>query len=220
MIKTLAIKELRESAGLVALAALGMAWVVLRSMGYNLTSMLIWYPEEDTHIAFLNDGFYHWTSYVVGALAVLLGLKQSAWELQHGAYHFILYRPIPRRLLMLIKLVVGIVLIILLVALAILVYGTWAATPGNRAAPFAWSMTGDSWLLACALPIIYVGGFLSGIRPARWFGTRLLPLLSAMFYVTFVLTLADYWWVQIPLILIGYAAFLAAIGYCTRSRDY
>lgn len=220
MIKALAIKELRESAGLVALAALGMGWVVLRSMGYYLTSTFTWYSHQGNQIAFVYDGFYYWTTCVAGALAILLGLKQSAWELQHGTYRFVLYRPFPRRLLMSIKLVVGVVLMIFLLAVSIIVYGLWAATPGNRAAPFAWSMTSDAWLLACTMPIVYLGGFLSGIRPARWFGTRLLPLLSVMLYVAFVLTLVDYLWLQVPLILLGYVVLLATIDYYARSRDF
>ena len=31
------------------------------------------------------------------------------------------------------------------------------------------------WLL---MPLVYLGAFASGIRPARWFGSRLLPLVG------------------------------------------
>ena len=36
-------------------------------------------------------------------------------------------------------------------------------------------MTESEWCVWLSLPVAYLGAFLSGVRPARWFGTRLLP---------------------------------------------
>ena len=42
-------------------------------------------------------------------------------------------------------------------------------------------MTAWAWQLWLCMPLVYLGAFLSGIRPARWFGTRLMPLVAAGF---------------------------------------
>ena len=114
-----------------------------------------------------------------GALAVSLGFKQSAWELWHSSYYFLLHRPASRTRIFGTKLAVGIGAGWVLTAAIVLLFGAWAATPGNSAAPFFWSMTGTAWRIWFALPVLYLGAFLSGIRPGRWFGSRLIPLVTA-----------------------------------------
>jgi hypothetical protein len=152
-------------------------------------------------------------------LAVLLGFKQSAWELQHNTFYFLLHRPMSRRLVFAIKLTVGTLLIFSMLAVAIVIYGSWAAVPGHLSAPFEWSMTLDSWMLTAMLPLVYLGSFLSGIRPGRWFGTRLFPLVAACLLVFFV-GMLPFSWLQIPLLVAGYAFWLIAIDYYTQTRDY
>ncbi len=218
MIKALAIKELRESIGIVVVAALGMAWTVLSCMGKNPLAGFISFNYND-FIAFLGDGFYTWSVFFCGALAVLLGLKQSAWELRHNTFYFLLHRPMSRRLVLAIKLTVGALLIFSVLAVAIVIYGSWAAVPGHLAAPFEWSMTLESWILAAVLPLVYLGAFLSGIRPGRWFGTRLAPLAGAIVLVLFACIL-PFWWLQLPVLLLGYVSWLVAIDYYSQTRDY
>ena len=77
------------------------------------------------------------------------------------------------------KLLVGVAVYLVCAAAAILVYAWWAATPGTHASPFEWSMTVPIWKVWITMPLLYLGAFLSGIRPARWVGTRLLPLAAA-----------------------------------------
>jgi hypothetical protein len=220
MIKALAIKELRESAGLAALAVLGMAWVVMKCMGRDPLQIFFGSFMTTNHLAFVTgDGFYDWAAIAIGAFAILLGLKQSAWELQHGTYYYLLHRPMSLRLMFAVKLAVGASLVVAVLSAAILIYGAWAAMPGHLSAPFEWSMTLDSWILAAALPLVYLGAFLSGIRPGRWFGTRLAPLAGAIFLVLFVCIL-PFWWLQLPVLLLGYVSWLAAIDYYSQTRDY
>ena len=208
MIKALAIKELRESLGITAIAALGMVWTVTCCM------------YDTNHIAFVGDGFFYWSAILVGVFAVMLGFRQSAWELHHNTFSFLFHRPLSRRLILAIKLMVGALLVFSVLAVAIVIYGSWAATPGHLPAPFEWSMTVDSWKLACTLPLIYLGAFLSGIRPGRWFGTRLLPLAAACLLVLFV-SILPFRWPQIPLLVAaGYTFWLIAIDYYTQTRDY
>lgn len=224
MIKALAIKELRESAGVTAIAAIGMTWVIGRCMGVNpirnLIPQLLGGAYGTSHAAFLGDNFYVTAILFIGGLAVFLGLKQSAWEVHHNTFCFLLHRPMSRRLILLTKLVVGALIVFGMMAAAILIYGAWAATPGNLAVHFEWSMTTDAWLLAITLPLVYLGGFLSGIRPGRWFGTRLIPLAAATVWALIVTTLVAFWWLQLPLLVFGYVCGLVAIDYYMQSRDY
>lgn len=219
MIKALAIKELRESLGLAALAVLGMAWLVMSGMGRNPLLMIISYRYNTHHIAFIGDGFYGWSWTFLGVLAILMGFKQSAWEIHHNTLYFLFHRPISRRQVLAVKLGIGVMLIVTILAAAILIYGAWAAVPGHLSAPFDWSMTLDTWQLAVVLPLVYLGAFLSGIRPGKWFGTRLAPL-AAMIAILAIVVNVPFWWLRWPVIIISYAALLSAIDSYTQSRDY
>jgi ABC-type transport system involved in multi-copper enzyme maturation permease subunit len=219
MIKALAIKELRESWGLAALAALGMLWVVLSGMGRNPLQMLVGQQFDTHHIAFITDDFYGWSWTVLGILAVLLGFKQSAWEVHHNTFYYLFARPISRRQVLALKLGIGVLLIAALLSVAILVYGAWASTPGNLSAPFEWSMTWDSWQLLAVLPLVYLAAFFSGIRPGRWFGTRLAPLAAVILILT-ILVNVPFWWLFWPVLIIGYTMVLTSIDYYTQTRDY
>ena len=219
MIKALAIKELRESAGLVTLAALGMAWVVLSGMGRNPLQMFIEHNYTTHHLAFIGDSFYADSMSVVGLFAVLLGFKQTVWELHRNTFSFLLHRPLSRQKILAIKLTIGGLLTFGLLAVAILTYGLWANTPGNSIVPFQWSMTAESWRLAQSLVLIYLGAFLSGIRPGRWFGTRLLPLAGAIL-VAISTNILVFWWLRLPALGIAIAGWLVAIDSYAQTRDY
>jgi hypothetical protein len=220
MIKALAIKELRESAGLSVVAALGLAYVVLICMAKNPLYLFLGGGIHNTnHLAFIGDGFYAGSMFVVGLFAALLGLKQSAWEVYHNTFYFLFHRPLSRRIMLATKLAVGGLLTFGLLAAAIGIYGNWAAIPGHLAAPFEWSMTTDSWWLALLLVLVYLGGFLSGIRPGRWFGTRLAPLLGAMIVAIFV-GVIEFWWLQLPVLAMAYVFWLVTIDHYAQNRDY
>jgi len=220
MLKALAIKELRESAGLVALAVIGMVWTVSDLMGYSFTGSLFGYNDYGKdYFAFLNDNFTTRATIFVGGLAIALGLKQSAWELGRETYYFLLHRPIERWKVIATKLLVGLVLVLCVLAEPIVWYGWWAATPGKRAVPFEWSMALDAWKLALTLPLVYLGAFLSGMRPGQWFGTRLVPLIAAILFVVLANQI-PLWWLALPVMLIGYGCALTAISYYTQTRDY
>lgn len=217
MWKQLAIKELHESLAVMAVAVLVMIWVVGRYMGVNF--LPLGEIQSGYILPFVSDGFNSWLLGVMGAVAVALGLKQSAWESGTSTYAFLLHRPVSRRSVFSVKVVVGSLLLIGLLSASILVYAWWAATPGNHLGPFYWSMTFDTWKLALVLPLIYLGALVSGIRPANWLGTRLVPLAAAGLW-TMVVGIAPVWWMQLPLLVIGYACLVAALVHYFETRDY
>ena len=154
------------------------------------------------------------------ALAVALGLRQTAFESGRGTWLFLLHRPASMRRVLAAKLVVGTGLYLVCGLIAILSYAGWAAMPGKHASPFMWWMTAEAWEAWGVISIVYLGAFLAGIRPARWFGTRLLPLAASG--VLAVLLVFPMFW---P--LLGIAAFLLVaaclvglIDFTAQTRDF
>jgi hypothetical protein len=80
-------------------------------------------------------------------------------------------------------------------------------------------MTVAGWQLWSAMPLVYLGAFLSGIRPGRWFGTRLIPLVAAGFWVLLA-NLMPWWWLSGLITLIGIVAGIVAILHQLTSRDF
>ena len=104
--------------------------------------------------------------------------------------------------------------------LPILIYAAWAAAPGTHPGPFEWSMTMPAlevWLL---MPLVYLGAFASGIRPARWFGSRLLPLVSVAVPAVVLLNLPHWWLIAFPLLLLVAAMLVSDILWEVETRDF
>jgi len=216
VIRALVVKELRESAPLVALAGLGLAWMLANLWGVALTPFDL---QQATGNPFVFDNVEGTLGVVAGALALLLGMKQSAWEEMRGTYHFLLHRPLARSRIFITKMAVGVSLVLMSAATAILLHGLWAAAPGNHASPFFWSMTEPAWRVWTALPVAYLGAFLSGIRPGKWYGSRLLPLAAGCL-ASFLLAVLPWWWLSF-LGSIGLSAMYVGCSlYVARTRDY
>jgi hypothetical protein len=216
MLKTLVIKELRESAGLVALAVLAALFALASLTGVPLFPIAM---GQSDGFPFVKDSFAFYLTLIIGGLAIAIGLKQTAWESGHATYYFLLHRPVSRKMIFGTKLAIGLGLVLTLGALMILVYAMWAATPGNSAAPFFWSMTVEAWQRWMCLALVYLGAVLSGIRPSRWFGTRLAPLVTAG-AAAFVFAMFPWWWLTLAAVVIAVLALVAAIFYYVEERDY
>jgi hypothetical protein len=156
------------------------------------------------------------------AAAVGLGFRQSTRESGQGTYLFLLHRPWSRDKIFLTKLAIGAALLLGCAAVPIIEYAWWAATPGDVAAPFDWSMTAACWNYWATVPLVYLAAFLSGLRPARWYGTRLLPLVGALFALLLAEELVQLFgsWFPVWTVAILYLVFLWLIIHVARTRDY
>jgi len=218
MFKAIAIKELREVAPLAAAALIVSAYCVVLLTGLNV---LTFEPYRVTAIPFLDRSVFVTFVIVLGtSLAIALGLRQSAWESGTGTYLFLLHRPASRYWLMGAKLITGLLVLLATTAAPILAYALWAATPGNLPAPFRWSMTGTVWLLWFAMTIVYLGAFLSGLRPARWYATRLLPLVGIAPVMPIIFLLQSKWMIGVAITILLDAILLAAIYRIAETREY
>jgi hypothetical protein len=216
MLKTLAVKELRESAGIVALAVLGMAYALAE---LTATHLLPWQGSRLYSYPFVGDRLNFFLAVIAGGFGIALGMKQTAWELGRNTFHFLLHRPLARRQVFYCKLLVGGILVLLFSAALVLLYAWWAATPGNVQAPFFWSMTIPAWQFCVAILPVYLGAFLSGIRPGQWFGSRLLPLAAGIL-MAFCAVKSPWWWLGIVISLAGIAMMTASILHYVHRRDY
>jgi hypothetical protein len=221
--KALAWKELREI--LVILAA-ALAWYLALTVNAMGAKAFNWVPvmPQGTHgIPFVGDGDFAAVHTLISAIfAMALGFRQSAWESSRGTYLFLLHRPIRRETVFLIKLSAGSAVYLLCASVPILLYAWWAILPGHHASPFEWSMTGPTWRMTFLMLLLYLGSFVSGLRPARWFGTRLLPLAGSLMILLILNTLlsGSMWYLGLPLALILYALFIANICFVAHVRNY
>jgi len=157
------------------------------------------------------------------ATAIAMGLRQTLGESIHGTYPLLFHRPAERRWLIGMKLLVGVAAYLATGVVSIVAYSLWAATPGTHASPFQWAMTVPAWILWFGIAILYLGAFLTGIRPGRWFGTRLLPLVAAglaTVATTSVFFLYCQEWLILILILLVEVGTIAVIFFVVRMRDY
>ncbi len=226
MVGALIAKELRETRALTALAV---AFYFILVSGVTkiqsrvFTPLFGWIPgmsvDPDT-IPFVSDEFGTTYCFIGAALAIALGFRQSAWEPSQGTALYLLHLPVGRRRIFLIKLMTGIGLLFVCTLIPIVSYAAWAATPGTHASPFEWSMTGSAFRIWLILPLVYLGAFASGIRPARWFGSRLLPLLAVAFPAVFCFAIAPWWLIGLPLLLLVMAALVSDILWEAATRDF
>jgi hypothetical protein len=224
MIRALALKELRETAGFAILATLAYLSIVAGMVGMQPFARVL--RKQRDGVPFVDTEIMQLFTFVAIAFTLALGFRQAAWEANQGMYQYLLHRPLRRSVVFLTKLGVGIVMFIVCTAVPLLLYALWAATPGTHASPFEWAMTESAWRFCFGMPLIYLGAFLSGLRPGRWYGTRLLPLAGAGALAAFLLlfpTVSIVRWPSsffIPVLLGSYALLTWAICYVAEARDY
>jgi ABC-type transport system involved in multi-copper enzyme maturation permease subunit len=218
--RSLAFKELRELRGIAAAALACYLALVANLMGAKVLNGFPGIANGTSEVPFTGSDFVTPFGLISAALAVALGFRQSAMESSGGTFLFLLHRPLPRTEIMLIKLASGLGVFFACASFPILAYGTWAAIPGHHPSPFEWSMTAPAWRSALVVSLLYLGAFLSGLRPASWFGTRLLPLAAAGLAILLLTTFAWRWRVGLPAVAFAYGVLVATVPYVARERDY
>jgi hypothetical protein len=218
--RALAFKELREVFGITAVALGGYLALLVSLVGGKVFDWVPGMPAGTREVPFTGGGFADFFTFVSVLFAVALGFRQSAWESSRGTFLFLLHRPLRREAVFLVKLATGVAVLLASSALPVVLYAWWAAVPGHHPSPFAWSMTDPAWRLVALTPLLYLGALLSGLRPARWFGTRLLPLAAAVVVVVLLDALPWSWGVSFPLALVVYGLLVANVCFVARVRDY
>jgi hypothetical protein len=226
MYRELIVKELRETWWLAASAMLLLSNSALNDFGVRVFEGSVpfrWVPPSDARfVPFINGELLEYLGLTVGVLGLALGFWQTIGEDVRGTWPFWLHRPLPRERLIGVKVAVGLLLVAAAGAVPILVSGLWFSRPGTRAAPFYWWQTEAAWQFAIIGPLLYLGAFYSGLRDARWLGTRVLPLGAIALWLLFHV---QFFWEALPAIGFWVSALfdlllLAAILDAARSRDF
>jgi ABC-type transport system involved in multi-copper enzyme maturation permease subunit len=226
MVLALVRKELRETRTFAALAVAVYLIYLSRltgTWGQPLITMFGWFPGlnlEPPDIPFVQGNFVGAFFFVGVALAITLGFRQSAWEPSQGTAPVLLHLPLRRQTIFLTKLATGMAIQLVCTVIPILIYGAWAASPGTHAGPFEWSMTATAFHVWLQLSLAYLGAFACGIRPARWFGSRLLPLVAAAVPGMFLFLMPYWWFTAFPLLLLTGAIFVSDILWVAETRDF
>ena len=217
MLITLARKEFRE---LLPLIILGV--ILELYLACTATGMRLGFFEENSMgaIPFVSDQTSLLFFYASGGIALALALWQTMLESTRGTFQFLLHRPLERRAIFGTKLAVGGAACLFVAALPVLCYSLWAATPGTHASPFQWSMTAWAWQMCLQMPLVYLGAFLSGLRPGHWFGTRFLPLAASVSALTALQLISAWPWAILLACVAAEAGFVLVILSVGKSRDF
>jgi ABC-type transport system involved in multi-copper enzyme maturation permease subunit len=226
MVLALVRKELRETRAFAAVALILYFVYVSNMTGKGaplLTLITDSAPGMDRtppDVPFVQGNFGSILFFIGAAFAIALGFRQSAWEPSQGTAIYLLHLPLTRRTIVLTKLITGIALLLLCTLMPIVSYAAWAASPGTHPGPFEWSMTGSAFRIWLILPVVYLGTFASGIRPARWFGSRLLPLFSVAVPTLLAYEVGRWWLIGFLLLCLVAAVLVIAILWVTETRDF
>jgi len=228
MFRAIALKELREVRGIAILVFLAAAYLMInRDKASFFPAGSIFYRLPEATIPFVTDGIMQGLTLLAGVATIAIGLRQTLGESIRGTYVFLYHRPVGRGRLIGVKLLVGMAVYLAATGVPLLGYAIWAATPGTHPSPFFWSMTLPAWLTWFSMTILYFGAFLSGVRPGRWFGSRLLPLMAAAAVLLFLSMIEGSPWPQdwmrlcrLAAVAAGDAAMVAIILFVVDTRDY
>ena len=226
MFRAIAIKELREIRGIAIGALIVYATITIGAIDYRSPLNLFFIMDTSMsleRVPFVRDNFVGKFCFFTAMVTMMLGFWQTFGESVRGTYPFLLHRPAGRTWLIGMKLFVGMVAYLILAAIPIGIYAIWAATPGNHASPFEWSMTIPTWIGWFAMTMLYLGAFLTGIMPGRWYGARFLPLAASAFLLfvllQFVSNFGGMWWLC-GVVLAVDLWLIALIFFVAKTRDY
>ncbi len=195
--KTLVSKEIRETIKLAVLGALCLTAMLVLSY-YNFSAQMRELLLGETDLRFplqplTGPEMRQNLMFFCVIFGGLLGWLQGHHDRQQGLWGFLLHRPVTLVTLFLAKTIAGLSLYALAAGLPLLVYITWAITPGHVAAPYESAML---------LPVLafflfglpfYFAGMLVGLRPVRWFGSRLIPIGAAIVIAACATVLPEFW---------------------------
>ena len=217
MLRAMLSKELRETMWIALLGVLVQMYFVVGLMDVDLMTLR---ARGRGGVPFVTDNFLASFVMVAAVVAAVLGFRQTVTESARGTWLFLLQRPAERWHLLAMKMLAGAMLYLVVSAIPVWIYAWWAATPGTHVGPFEWSMTLQSWQCWISVTGVYFGAFLSGLRPARWFGTRLAPLIGAGLLLGLA-QIVPYWWtLGLGAVLLIDAWLVATILAVARTRDY
>jgi hypothetical protein len=187
--QAIVLKELRER---VKVALVCLAMVVAGqfiSLGFQKMMAAAGVVTEGTASVFAFS-LFTLTSALSG---LLIGRAQIVQENRGDRWGFLAHRPVRRSTLFFAKALAGTLLYLVATGVPLAFVTAWMAAPGHRPVPWDSSMAlpGVADML-CGL-VYYFAAMLVGMREARWYGSRFLPLGAAIACSAVVLEVPHFW---------------------------
>ena len=182
--KTLWQKDLRENfkLALVGFAILGLIlFHAYHSARNTNTNPLL---AEDCLMA---------ATFFCGIFGAVLGWLQTRNEAHRDLWAFLIHRPLTRTEIFAGKAGAGLCLYAFGAGLPLLIFVAAVRLPGHIAAPFEWPMVLPLAAILLAGVAGYFAGLLTGLRQARWFGSKCFGLALAFLASASVLTVQEFW---------------------------
>jgi hypothetical protein len=181
--------------GLIVTGAL-LAYV-LRSDGGDPDALLRW--------------IYGSTAVLSAFVAVIIGLAQTLPENRADKWAFLTHRPVSRSRLLLAKAIAGLMVYVGAIGIPVVGAISWIAVPGHVAMPLDWRMILPIVTNLLAGVAFYGGGLFIGLRPARWYGSRLAGVAVPLFCAVAQLVVSEFWlallWCAVGIVITGAAAW-------------
>lgn len=122
-----------------------------------------------------------------------LGWLQTRNEAHRDLWAFLIHRPVSRTAIFQAKSAAGLCLYVSGAGLPLLVLVLVVQMPGHVAAPFEWPMVLPLLAIFLTGVSFYFAGLLTGLRQARWFGSRCFGLGWAILAVAAAFTVSEFW---------------------------
>ncbi len=153
-------------------------------------------------------------------IGLALGLLQILPELRRDQWAFLVHRPASRTTLFFGKVLPGVCLYLLATILPLLGLAAWAASPSHVPAPFDFRFTLAGWAAILAGLPFYFAGLLVALRPARWYGSRALPLLTALLALLAAGWFVEFWQAALVCLIVAAVLLCAAWGSFLTGGEY
>ncbi len=216
-------KEIRENAKwavlLMLAAAACMVWTI-----YVIGQPRSWQGDFSA----LNEVFFGFqiiTAVGFPIAATLLGLLQTIPEQRRDQWAFLVHRPLTLTQLFFGKAVAGLILYVLIMLVPLTVAVIWSAWPGHLLGPFAWEFLLPFPADLAGGVAFYFAAMLAGIRRARWYGSRALPVALAVWCEICVVASPTLWLALLAaavgtaiLLIAAWGSFIASGQYCSQPR--
>jgi len=218
MFKAMLRKEFVEIRPVMFLAISALGFLVLLDV---IAASVLTPPPSPAYNGFYDEpGFFHLSWMIFLVYALLLGFVQTLADSFQGTWGYLAHLPPGGRWIVSAKLRIGLAAFLCPCVVFIVWWTAVASARQTVVHPFAWPDVLAFAQMTLIGLLVYLGAFLSGLRPARWFGTRLLPLAGCGMLVWVFMGLPQ-WWVYGVLPLIVLCGLLTAlILHVGKTRDF
>ena len=215
--KQLILKELREhfKVALIGLAVFTVMLVLAFSAcssSLQRSALSMGYSDAEDFQPLLARSVLTQAAFFCAIFGTFLGWLQIRAEKHPDLWAFLVHRPISRTTILRSKILSGLLLYAAGAGLPLLGLIIVASIPGHVAAPFEWAMALPLLAIFLAGPVYYLAGLLTGLRKARWYGSRAFGLGLAVPASVVLFAVPEFWQALLVIMIVGTLLTLAVWG--------